>query len=361
MKTEPLGTLVKITKGKKYNESSDSDLRYIQIEDLRSDDNLKYCKRIPNQVLCSLKDILIAWDGANAGTIGFGLEGAIGSTIAKLQITKSDIDTNYLGKFLQSKFDYLRERCTGATIPHISKQVLTSIKIPLPQLAEQQRIAKILDAADSLRKKTQKIIDSYDELAKSIFLDMFGDPIRNSKKWESREFGSLVVNYDSQRIPVKQSDRDKRQKLFPYYGATGIVDYIDDYIFDGTYLLIAEDGKNLINRKKPIAWMVYEKFWVNNHAHIVKEKHQLNLRFLEYFLNNIDISNYVTGIDQFKLNQNNLNRIPILLPPIQVQNTFSKKIELIEKQKELAKQSLKESEDLFNSLLQKAFKGELSN
>lgn len=145
--------IFKIRKGKKYTESdAPTSVRYIQIEDLRSDHNLKYCLEEDNQVLCSPEDILIAWDGANAGTIGYGLSGAIGSTIAKLTSVNENISIPYVGKYLKSKSDYLRTRCTGATIPHISRFELDNIEIPLPSLSTQKKIATILDKADALRQ-----------------------------------------------------------------------------------------------------------------------------------------------------------------------------------------------------------------
>lgn len=111
----------KIVKGRKSIESTaGKGLRYIQIDDLRNNNQLKYAEENSSNILCEERDILIAWDGANAGTIGYGLEGAIGSTIAKLTPKTDDIHSPFAGRFLQSKFKFLRNKCTGATIPHIS-------------------------------------------------------------------------------------------------------------------------------------------------------------------------------------------------------------------------------------------------
>ena len=150
MKYIYLGKLVKIQKGKKLDEvfvKSADTVRYIQIEDLRNDENIKYTSSDFKSAKCDENDILIAWDGANAGTIGFGLEGAIGSTLAKLTPIK-EFYTPFVGRFLQSKFTYLRSSCTGATIPHISKSALISIQIPLPPLPEQKRIAVICNTLE---------------------------------------------------------------------------------------------------------------------------------------------------------------------------------------------------------------------
>ena len=108
--------------------------------------------------------------------------------------------------------------------------------------------------------------------------------------WCWIEFNEVVINYDGKRIPLKSSDRNLRQGIFPYYGASGIIDYIDDYIFDGQYLLIAEDGANLINRSTPIAFEEQGKFWVNNHAHIIQVFGNLiPLAYLSYYINTIDL------------------------------------------------------------------------
>lgn len=108
-----------------------------------------------------------------------------------------------------------------------------------------------------------------------------------------------------------QLSKGKILKNYPYYGAQGIIDYVDDYLFEGKYLLIAEDGENLRSRKQPIATIVEGKFWVNNHAHIVTSNELSNLEFLCFWLNSNDISEYITGSAQPKLNQNNMNLIAL--------------------------------------------------
>ena len=123
--------------------------------------------------------------------------------------------------------------------------------------------------------------------------------------------GDLIINHDNRRIPLSSKQRENIEKIYPYYGAQGIIDYVDDYLFDGEYLLIAEDGENLRSRKKPIASIVKGKFWVNNHAHVVTAKKHANLRFLCLWMNSSDISKYVTGSAQPKLSQGNMNAIQI--------------------------------------------------
>ena len=124
--------------------------------------------------------------------------------------------------------------------------------------------------------------------------------------------GELVDIYDSKRIPLTSQEREKIKGDIPYYGAQGIIDYINQFLFDGEYILIAEDGNNIISRQENIAQIAKGKFWVNNHAHILQGKIEQNL--LCYIINHTDISGYVTGSAQPKLNQANLLKIPIKIP-----------------------------------------------
>ena len=132
-------------------------------------------------------------------------------------------------------------------------------------------------------------------------------------------FDEVSNNYDKKRIPLSSAQRAKRQGNYRYYGAQGVIDYIDDYIFDGTFMLIAEDGENLKSKKQNIAQVVNGQFWVNNHAHIVTGNDLCDTRYLCYLINCMDLSGYVTGSAQPKLSQANLNAVKLLLPQIEMQ------------------------------------------
>jgi type I restriction enzyme S subunit len=157
--------------------------------------------------------------------------------------------------------------------------------------------------------------------------------------WVERPLAELTDNFDGTRVPVKEADRSRGP--YPYYGASGVVDRVDGYLFDGEYLLIAEDGENLRTRNTPIAFLARGKFWVNNHAHIVRGNGKADTRFLMYALMSADISGYLTGSTMPKLTQGNLNRIPLLTPPLAEQRaiahilgTLDDKIELNRKMSE---------------------------
>lgn len=141
-------------------------------------------------------------------------------------------------------------------------------------------------------------------------------------EWREVTLGDLTENFDGIRVPVKEADR--RPGPYPYYGASGIVDHVDGFLFDGEYLLIAEDGENLRTRNTPIAFLARGKFWVNNHAHIVRANGSANTRFLMYALSATEISGYLTGSTMPKLTQGNLNRIPVLAPPLDEQRAIAR-------------------------------------
>jgi type I restriction enzyme, S subunit len=122
----------------------------------------------------------------------------------------------------------------------------------------------------------------------------------------------ISINHDSERKPVTSGNRKAGE--YPYYGASGIVDYVEDYIFDGDFLLVSEDGANLVARNTPIAFSISGKNWVNNHAHILEFDSYETRRYVEFYLNSIDLTSYITGGAQPKLNQQNLNKICIPLP-----------------------------------------------
>lgn len=142
---------------------------------------------------------------------------------------------------------------------------------------------------------------------------------RLGMKFDEYRFDEITLNYDKERIPLSAMERGKRQGKYRYYGAQGIIDYVNDYIFDGKYLLIAEDGENLKSKKQNIAQIVEGQFWVNNHAHIVKCNEKCILEYLAYIMNCKDISGYITGSAQPKLSQANLKAMTFNIPPVAYQ------------------------------------------
>ena len=148
--------------------------------------------------------------------------------------------------------------------------------------------------------------------------------------WKWVRFGSIMINRDSERIPLSVAERSKLKKTFDYYGASGVIDKVDRYLFDKTLLLIGEDGANLLTRSTPIAYLAKGKYWVNNHAHVLDcIDDTLSLEYIMYFINAISLAKYVTGTAQPKMNQEKMNSIPVPLPPLAEQKRIVEKIEQI--------------------------------
>ena len=160
---------------------------------------------------------------------------------------------------------------------------------------------------------------------------MFGDPILNPFGWKIKRFDEISENLDSRRKPVTSSDR--KEGIYPYYGASGIVDYVEDYLFDEDILLISEDGANLLMRSTPIAFSVSGKIWVNNHAHVVRFKDMNMQNYVEKYFSLIDITDSITGSAQPKLNQAKLNAMLIPIPEKNLLDSYLDIVKQVNKSK----------------------------
>lgn len=149
---------------------------------------------------------------------------------------------------------------------------------------------------------------------------------------------------DDQRVPLSAKQRSNLKKVYPYYGAQGVIDYVDDYIFDGNYILVAEDGNNLKSLNMPIATWATGKFWVNNHAHILGPKEGYDLKYIYYLLNSLDLRGFVTGSAQPKLNQENLSNVCLNLPDKSTQKRISKILSVLDSKIDLNNNIVKKLE-----------------
>ena len=192
-------------------------------------------------------------------------------------------------------------------------------------------------------------------------------PFEIPQGWEWCRFGSLMINRDSERIPLSVAQRQTLKKVYDYYGASGVIDKVDKYLFDKDLLLIGEDGANLINRSTPIAFIAKGKYWVNNHAHVLDVCGGLNLAYIALFINAISLVNYVTGTAQPKMNQEKMNSILVTVPPISEQARIVNQIESLQPliirydkaQSELNILNTSVKEQLKKSILQEAIQGHL--
>ena len=174
-----------------------------------------------------------------------------------------------------------------------------------------------------------------------------------NRDWETKTLNQIAINLDSKRIPITKADRISGEH--PYYGASGVVDYVDSYIFEGDVLLISEDGANLLARTTPIAFAASGKFWVNNHAHILQFSDLTTQRFVELYINSIALDEYITGAAQPKLNQAALNSIPVPFPCPEEQRRIVTLLDEafadIATAKANAEKNLQNARELFNSKL----------
>lgn len=202
---------------------------------------------------------------------------------------------------------------TGGTQPKLNQANMNRVPVPVPPIEVQREIVKVLDTFTALEAELEAELEArrrqYEYYRDSLLM-----PDENVR-WEV--LSELAENLDSRRRPVTKSARIPGG--IPYFGASGVVDFVSEYIFDGDYLLVSEDGANLLARSTPIAFSISGKTWVNNHAHVLRFGTYAERRFVEIYLNSIDLGPFVTGGAQPKLNQANLNKIPIPSPPLKDQ------------------------------------------
>lgn len=222
------------------------------------------------------------------------------------------INKRFLYFVLVNMQEFIYSLRIDAVPAHMPAERLESIKIPLPPIPIQQEIVRILDNLTDLTTELKEKLTSELIARRKQFeyyrdlLLTFGDEV----EWMT--LGEVAINLDSKRKPVAKGKRKAGE--YPYYGASGIVDYVDDYIFDGDYLLVSEDGANLVARVTPIAFSASGKIWVNNHAHVLEFETYEDRKFIEYYLNMIDLSRFLSTAAQPKLTQENLNKIPVPAP-----------------------------------------------
>ena len=262
------------------------------------------------------RTVTISRVGANAGLVSFIDKRFYLNDKCFSIIPSNGTNTKFLYYILSAREADIKGMQSEGGVPTINTQKVGSIKIPVPPLPVQEEIVRMLDAFTELQAELQaelqKRLQQYNYY-RDFLLSFEG---RTDVQWKKLE--DLGVNLDRKRKPIASGKRVKGD--IPYYGASGIVDYVEGYIFEGDYLLVSEDGANLLTRTYPIAFSIHGKTWVNNHAHVIEFKERATRKYVEYYLNSIDLSPWISAGAQPKLTQDSLNKLTIPIPPLEEQN-----------------------------------------
>ncbi|OYU93953.1 MAG: type I restriction endonuclease subunit R [Bacteroidetes bacterium B1(2017)] len=363
-------------------------VRMLQIRDFTQPekDNIEYVKDTKNTKKCNDDDILIGRYGASIGKICTGLAGAYNVALIKTIPNKSLLNKRFLFYILKSlNFQiFILSIGSRAAQAGFNKEDLSNFQIPLPSLEEQKRIAAILDAAYLHRQKTKELIAKYDELSQALFLDMFGDPVNNPKGWEVKSLKSLSTKIHSGNTP-KGGSNVYVESGITFFRSQNVwknnliyedIAYIDQETHNKMTksslkygdLLMTKTGRFNTENSSLGRAAIYlghdDMANVNGHVYLIRlKKGQVN-KFILHILTSIQFRDLIRrvcvgGIDKRQLNKNHIEDFPIVTPPKMLQEKFITLLELIENQKSQAIQGHQKAEELFQSLLQKAFKGEL--
>ena len=247
----------------------------------------------------------------------------------------------------------------------VQTDVVANLDVELPPIEEQRKIGGLLKAIDDKIELNNVINNNLEQQAKALYKDWFFDfsPFSSDGNlpngWCLGTVGDIIQLHDSKRVPLSGAERDKMAKVYPYYGATSLMDYVDNYLFDGIYLLLGEDGTVVDSLGFPILQYVYGQFWVNNHAHIITGKEGFSVEELYLFFSLTNIKSIVTGAVQQKVSQQNLKKVPAIIPSKQALSAFDEIIQPIFAQIRNLRDENANLSQLRDTLLPKLMSGEL--
>ncbi|HDJ7393068.1 TPA: restriction endonuclease subunit S [Staphylococcus aureus] len=275
---------------------------------------------------------------------------------------------------------WINQFATGSTRKNINAKTYGNMIIKLPPRSYQNYIVQILDSLEEKLKENKKIIANLEELSQTLFKRWFvdfefpdenGNPYKSSggemveselgvipKDWSIQTLNDISESYNTKRKPLSKLEREKVASIYPYYGATKIIDYVDDYLFDGKFILVGEDGTVQTEEGHPFVQYIWGQFWVSNHAHILKGKN-LSDEVLMLILNNIDIQPYITGAVQPKISKKNLNSIKIVVGSKLIYGKFDQYINTYYKKIREVHDENKYLTQLRDTLLPKLMSGEI--
>lgn len=284
----------------------------------------------------------------------------------KSVIPNENTDPIFLYYLLKYNKDKIESLGSGTTFKEVSGSTMKNIVVSVPKDKKiQERIASVLNSIDNKIEENERINNNLEQQAKVLYKDWFVDftPFSTNGKlparWRIGTVGDIIELHDSKRIPLSGAERDKMAKVYPYYGATSLMDYVDNYLFDGIYLLLGEDGTVVDSLGFPILQYVYGQFWVNNHAHIITGKEGFSVEELYLFFSLTNIKSIVTGAVQQKVSQQNLKKVPAIIPSKEALYDFDEVIQPIFSQIRNLRAENEHLESLRDTLLPKLMSGEL--
>lgn len=296
------------------------------------------------------------------GEIGFG------STEYIVFRAKDGCDSDFLYYLVTSSIvrgPAIKSMVGSSGRQRVQTDVLQTLMVKVPDLETQQSISGILKSLDDKIAANRKINDNLEQQAKALYKDWFLDfsPFSSDgtlpEGWRIGTVGDIIQLHDYKRVPLSGTERSKMAKLYPYYGATSLMDYVDNYLFDGIYLLLGEDGTVVDNLGFPILQYVYGRFWVNNHAHIITGKEGFSVEELYLFFGLTNIKSIVTGAVQQKVSQQNLKKVPAIIPSSTALFSFDELIQPIFSQIRNLRDENARLTSLRDTLLPKLMSGEL--
>lgn len=367
-----LKDIVQIEKGRKYNlleENQEGAIRVFQANDFRNENKPLYTFD-KDGVLAQEDDIMLVWDGS-VGQMGFGRSGYVGSTMVKLKVkNKKQFSPFFIYRFLQTKSEYLKRKATGATIMHINRKSLEQLDIPELDLTDQLHIANILSKAESLINQRKESIRLLDEFLKSTFLEMFGDPVRNEKGWEVGKLMDLAKLDRKQVLPSDFTNEDFYIGLEDIEKETGNIiktssENAEDlksskFRFTDKHILYAKlrPYLNKVALPKQMGICSTDIFPV------LPIEGKSNKYFICYLMRSkpfvTEMHSKSSGANLPRASASVIENFKTYQPPSELQIQFAQIVEKTEAIKAQYQQSLTELENLYGSLSQKAFKGELT-
>lgn len=275
------------------------------------------------------------------------------------------VDKVYLYYLVKNKVGELKKKTHGTVFDTITRDTFDGLEVDIPELSKQKQIASLLKDIDDKIELNIRINNNLEQQAKALYKDWFFDfsPLSTEGNlpdgWHLGTVGDIIQLHDSKRVPLSGSERDKMEKIYPYYGATSLMDYVDNYLFDGIYLLLGEDGTVVDSLGFPILQYVYGQFWVNNHAHIITGKEGFSVEELYLFFSLTNIKSIVTGAVQQKVSQQNLKKVPAIIPSKEALSAFDDLIQPIFAQIRNLRDENAHLADLRDTLLPRLMSGEL--